>query len=146
MIFWVHRGVEGPKMVQNDKKFCLLHSISQEPYIIWLSFMVQMWKIIICWCVSILNFCLSLWTAYSSTQHYCIISIFETYLKACVCCFYFYFLPPNLYHQMIALKKLWKVLFISSENFFLFLRYSNFCNFCLSFPNFPDSKEQMEME
>ena len=34
-------------MVQNDKKVYLLHSISQEPYIIWLSFMVQMCKIII---------------------------------------------------------------------------------------------------
>ena len=47
LIFWVHRGVKGQKMVQNDKKFCLLHSISQEPYIIWLSFMVQMCKMII---------------------------------------------------------------------------------------------------
>ena len=47
LIFWVHRGVKGQKMVQNDKKFCLLHSISQEPYIIWLSFMVQMYKMII---------------------------------------------------------------------------------------------------
>ena len=34
-------------MVQNDKKLCLLRSISQEPYIIWLSFMVQMCKVII---------------------------------------------------------------------------------------------------
>ena len=34
-------------MVQNDKKFSLLLSISQEPYIIWLSFMVPMCKIII---------------------------------------------------------------------------------------------------
>ena len=34
-------------MVWNDKKFCLLHSISQEPYIIWLSFMVHMCKMII---------------------------------------------------------------------------------------------------
>ena len=35
------------KKVQNDKKFCPSHSISQEPYIIWLSFMVHMCKIII---------------------------------------------------------------------------------------------------
>ena len=34
LIFWVHRGVKGQKTVQNDKKFCLLHSISQKRYII----------------------------------------------------------------------------------------------------------------
>ena len=39
-------GVKGQKMVQNDKKLCLSRSISQEPYIIWLSFMVQMCKMI----------------------------------------------------------------------------------------------------
>ena len=48
LIFWVHRGVKGQKMVQNDKNFCLLRPISQEPYIIWLSSMVQMCKLIIC--------------------------------------------------------------------------------------------------
>ena len=32
LIFWVHREVKGQKTVQNDKKFCLSHSISQEPY------------------------------------------------------------------------------------------------------------------
>ena len=47
LIFWIVRGVKGKKMVQNDKKICLLHSISQEPYIIWLSFMVHMCKMII---------------------------------------------------------------------------------------------------
>ena len=47
LIFWVYRGVKGQKMVQNGKKLCLLCSISQEWYIIWLSFMVQMCKIII---------------------------------------------------------------------------------------------------
>ena len=46
LIFWVYRWVKGQKMVQNDKKLCLLHSISQEPYI-WFSFMVQMCKMII---------------------------------------------------------------------------------------------------
>ena len=35
------------KTVQNDKKFCLSHSISQKPYIIWLPFMMQMYKMII---------------------------------------------------------------------------------------------------
>ena len=34
-------------MVQNDKKFCLLGSISQKPCIIWLSFMVQICKMMI---------------------------------------------------------------------------------------------------
>ena len=33
-------------MVQNDKKFCLWHSVSQEPYIIWLSFMLHLCKMI----------------------------------------------------------------------------------------------------
>ena len=35
------------KTVQNDKKFCLSGFISQEPYIIWSSFMVHMCKMII---------------------------------------------------------------------------------------------------
>ena len=45
-VIWV-RSVNGQKMVQNDKKICLSHSISQEPYIIWLSFTVHMCKMII---------------------------------------------------------------------------------------------------
>ena len=40
-------GVKGQKAIQNDKKLCLLPSISQEPYTIWLSFVVQMCKMII---------------------------------------------------------------------------------------------------
>ena len=44
LIFWVHRELKGQKTVQNGKKLCLSWSISQEPYIIWLSFMVQMCK------------------------------------------------------------------------------------------------------
>ena len=35
------------KMAQNDKKFCLSHSLSQEPYIIWLWFLVHMCKMMI---------------------------------------------------------------------------------------------------
>ena len=46
LIFSVVRGVKGKKLVQNDKKLCPLHLISQEPYIIWLSFMVHMCKMI----------------------------------------------------------------------------------------------------
>ena len=34
-------------MIQNDKKFSPSHSISQEPYIMWLSFMVRMCKMTI---------------------------------------------------------------------------------------------------
>ena len=47
LIFGVVVGVRWQKMVQNDKKFCLSHFISQEPYIIWLSSMVHMCKMII---------------------------------------------------------------------------------------------------
>ena len=32
LIFGVVRGVQGQKMVQNDKKLCLWRSISQQPY------------------------------------------------------------------------------------------------------------------
>ena len=42
-------------MVQNDRNLCLLHSIFQEPYIMWLPFMVRMCKMIISPCV-FLNF------------------------------------------------------------------------------------------
>ena len=31
------------------------------------------------------------------------------------------------FHQMIALQKLWKMLFVSSKKLFSFSRYSNFC-------------------
>ena len=47
LIFWVVSGVKGQKMVQNDKKICLSHSTSQEPYIIRLLFMVHMSAMII---------------------------------------------------------------------------------------------------
>ena len=38
-----------------------------------------------------------------------------------------------IFHQMIALSKLWKMFFISSKKLFLFSRYSDFCIsvFCL---------------
>ena len=36
--------------------------------------------------------------------------------------------------------------FISSKKLFSLLRYSNFCNLFPSFPQFPDSKGQMEVE
>ena len=40
-------GANGQKIVQNSKKFCPSRSISQESYIIWLSFMVNVCKMII---------------------------------------------------------------------------------------------------
>ena len=40
------RKVLKQKPVQNDKKLCQSHFISQKPYIIWLSFMVQLCKMI----------------------------------------------------------------------------------------------------
>ena len=48
--FWFTESIEGKMAkttVQNDKKFCLLRSISQEPCIVWLSFMVLMYKMTI---------------------------------------------------------------------------------------------------
>ena len=47
LIFWVVSEVIGQKMALNDKKFCLSCFISQEPYIIWLSLMVHLNKMII---------------------------------------------------------------------------------------------------
>ena len=48
---WISRsiagGIKGQKSVQNDKTLCLPHSISQEPYIIWLPFRLHMCKMII---------------------------------------------------------------------------------------------------
>ena len=39
--------VKGWKVAQNDKKLCLSHSVSQEPYIIWLWYMVHMCEMMI---------------------------------------------------------------------------------------------------
>ena len=44
LIFWAAMGVKLKKVAQNDKKLCLLHFISQEPCIIWLSCMMHMCK------------------------------------------------------------------------------------------------------
>ena len=45
--FWLLGGLKKQKTVQNDKKFLPPCFMSQEPYIIWLSFMVYMCKIMI---------------------------------------------------------------------------------------------------
>ena len=42
LFFGLLGRVKGQKTIQNDKKSCLLHSVSQEPYIIWLSLMVHL--------------------------------------------------------------------------------------------------------
>ena len=63
-------------------------------------------------------------------------------LKACVC---YFFIKILFFHQMIVRQKLWKIFFISKKLFSL-LRCSIFCNFFSSFPQFPDSKGQMEVE
>ena len=47
LILRVVEGTKVQKITQNDKKFCLSHVISQEPFIIWSSFMVDMCKKII---------------------------------------------------------------------------------------------------
>ena len=41
------REVKGQKMAQNDNIFCLSHSVSKELYIIWLWFLVPMYKMMI---------------------------------------------------------------------------------------------------
>ena len=47
---------------------------------------------------------------------------------------------------MIALQKLWKILFISSKKLFLFSGYPIFKKIFPSFPYFPGSEGQMEVE
>ena len=46
-ILWVLRGVKGQEVVQNDKDSIMSHFISQEPFIIWFSFILQMCKMVI---------------------------------------------------------------------------------------------------
>ena len=47
LIFWILRVGKVQKMLYNDKRFCSSHFILQEPYIIWLSFMVHICKMMI---------------------------------------------------------------------------------------------------
>ena len=61
LIFLVVNEVKGPKMVQNDKRLCTSSSFSQEPYIIWLSFMVHICKTIISPIVFFFQFFMTKW-------------------------------------------------------------------------------------
>ena len=47
-----------------------------------------------------------------------------------------------IFHQMIALQKLWKMFFISSKKLFSFSRYSNFCILSLPLQTFQIQKDK----
>ena len=111
------------KMVQNDKKFSLSSSISQEPYIIWYSFMVHKCKRIIspgsffifskCGFYGLLvgkredkKFCLS----HSISQESCIISYFMVHMCKMIispCIFLLFFQNFNFLGWQICLLH-WK--------------------------------------
>ena len=61
-------------------------------------------------------------------------------------------LVSTIFHQIFSFStndspsKTEKMFFISSKKLFSFSRYPNICNFSPSFPHFPDSKRQMEVE
>ena len=63
-------------------------------------------------------------------------------LKLVSTIFYQFFIFSSNYRP----SKTEKCFFISSKKLFSFSRYSIFCNFFPSFPHFPDSKGQMEVE
>ena len=46
-IFWAVMGVKGQKMAQDDEKLCLFYLMPQEPYIIWLSYIADLCKMMI---------------------------------------------------------------------------------------------------
>ena len=106
------------------------------------------WQYILC------QFQLFLWLKYWKLsqglcpQHLGKLDPKTTSCKACnkfkALCLLF-FITFLFFHQMITLQKLWKMFFISSKKLFSFSRYLNFY-FFPSFPNFPDSKGQMEVE
>ena len=50
-IFWAVIGLKGQKMAQNNEKSCLLCITSQEQCIVWLSFMVPLFKMMVSPCV-----------------------------------------------------------------------------------------------
>ena len=62
------------------------------------------------------------------------------YVKLVSAIFYWIF----IFHQMIALQKLWKMFFISSKKLFSFSKYCNFC--ILVFPSFFPSAIALELD
>ena len=74
---------------------------------------------------------------------FCICMAVPSLKLVSACVFFIKFLFSN---QIIALQKLWNVSFISSKKLFSFWRYSDFCNFFPSFPHFPNTKGQTEVE
>ena len=63
--------------------------------------------------------------AQNSNKNTCAIVSFLKLVSAIFC-------QTFIFHQMIALRKLWKMFFISSKKIFSFSRYSNFCIFVFS--------------
>ena len=81
LIFWTDSKVKGQEMVQNGKKFCLLHSISQEPYIMWL------WNELMylgCWLFSQRSSIVDVW--------YLCLRVFESWTPSAS---WFSWFPPN---------------------------------------------------
>ena len=70
------------------------------------------------------------WQHKSIPRHF-LVGYLDSLLKACVSYFVTFFF---FFHQMVALQKLWKMVFIWSEKLFSFSRYSIFCIFI--FPSF----------
>ena len=90
------------------------------------------WKKLYSNCVS------AFYSAYTQPTFTCSKSTIET-RKMCGIYSRLKLVPAILYqififHQMIALQKLWKMFFISSKKLFSFSRYSHFCIFV--FPSF----------
>ena len=79
MIFWVYRGIKGQKTVQNDKKFSLLHSISQDLYIICLS----LW----CKCVKMAQ----------NDKHFCLLYLISYDLHLWYTCRYKRITSPGIF-------------------------------------------------
>ena len=110
------------QILQEDVPYAvvLLRGISNK---FWLSDLVLKLCFSLLW-VSLTNVLASSlsWSSWCINRQFCS----ETRplnLKLVSAIFYFF-------HQMIALQKLWKIIFISSKNLFLLSRYSFFLYFC----------------
>ena len=87
----------------------------------------HIWMFSISWFFRKENFILK--ATFVNQKYMCILEL-KFYLKLVSAIFYEIF----IYHQMIALQKLWKMLFISSRKLFSFSRYSHF--YISVFPSF----------